>query len=145
MDHLKGLVELGTFSVLGVMGFITLFLAIERFLRYKNIDVKNYESKDELEVELSNNLTLISIIGTNAPYVGLLGTVLGIMATFYALGESGFVGTKTIMIGLALALKATALGLVVAIPSMVFYNLLVRRVEVLLTRWTIHNKKEDEK
>jgi biopolymer transport protein ExbB len=137
MDNLKELVELGTFIVLGLMGFIGLFLTIERVFRYRSIDISKYSNKDELEIELSNNLTLISTIGSNAPYVGLLGTVLGIMVTFYTIGESGFVDTKTIMVGLALALKATALGLVVAIPSMVFYNLLVRKVEVILTKWTI--------
>ncbi|MCV6607766.1 MAG: TonB-system energizer ExbB [Campylobacterales bacterium] len=137
MGELKDLVEIGTFSVLGLMGFIATFLIIERLLRYRSIKLEEYTNKDELEIELSNNLTLISTIGSNAPYVGLLGTVLGIMATFFAIGESGFVETKTIMVGLGLALKATALGLVVAIPSMIFYNLLVRKVEVLLTKWII--------
>ena len=144
MDNIKQFVEYGVFSLLGLMGFIALFLIIERFFRYNSINIENYTSKDELEIELSNNLTLISTIASNAPYIGLLGTVLGIMATFYTLGESGFVETKTVMVGLALALKATALGLVVAILSMIFYNLLVRKVEVLLTRWTIHNKKNED-
>jgi len=63
--------------------------------------------------------------------------VLGIILTFYTMGQSGIVNTKAIMVGLALALKATAMGLVVAIPATMMYNYLVRRIEVLLARWDI--------
>jgi biopolymer transport protein ExbB len=65
----------------------------------------------------------------------LLGTVLGILIAFFDMGQSGTIDTTTIMLGLALALKATALGLIVAIPSVVFYNALLRRVDVLKVRW----------
>ena len=51
------------------------------------------------------------------------------------MGQSGAIETTAIMLGLALALKATALGLLVAIPSIVFYNALLRRVDVLKVRW----------
>ena len=87
---------------------------------------------------------MIYTIASNAPYVGLLGTVAGIMITFYTIGEAGLTDTREVMVGLALALKATGLGLVVAIPSMIFYNLLARRAEVLLAQWEIlHNPKAD--
>jgi biopolymer transport protein ExbB len=74
--------------------------------------------------------------------VGLLGTVLGIMLTFYTMGKEGFMDTSKIMVGLALALKATAVGLLVAIPSVVLYNLLLRRVKVLMMWWEIKNGRE---
>jgi len=76
-------------------------------------------------------------VGSNAPYIGLLGTVLGILITFYDLGQGGAMDARSIMLGLALALKATAGGLVVAIPSMLFYNALLRRVDVLKARWEV--------
>jgi biopolymer transport protein ExbB len=69
----------------------------------------------------------------------LLGTVLGIMLTFYTIGLEGFMDTGKIMVGLALALKATAVGLLVAIPSVTLYNLLLRRVKVLLLDWDVRN------
>jgi len=65
--------------------------------------------------------------------------VLGIMLTFYTMGMDGFLDTGKIMIGLALALKATAAGLIVAIPSIVLYNLLLRKVKVILLLWDIAN------
>ncbi|MER2528744.1 MAG: MotA/TolQ/ExbB proton channel family protein, partial [Candidatus Competibacter denitrificans] len=70
-----------------------------------------------------------------APYVGLLGTVLGIMLTFQTLGATGDIDVKTIMTGLALALKATAAGLLVAIPCVALNNALRRKVRLLLARW----------
>ena len=98
-----------------------------------------FKSKKELELVLGNNLTVISTIASNAPYVGLLGTVFGIILTFYTIGTNGMVDTNAIMMGLALALKATAFGLLVAIPALIFHNYLVRKMEVLITLWEIRN------
>ena len=68
-----------------------------------------------------------------------MGTVAGIMITFVDIGSNSFVDTKTIMTGLALALKATAMGLIVAIPSIVLYNMLVRKAEIVITKWDIYH------
>jgi biopolymer transport protein ExbB len=99
----------------------------------------HYTDKKSLELEITKKLHLIATIGSNAPYIGLLGTVLGIMLTFYTMGKEGFVDTGKIMVGLALALKATAVGLLVAIPSVAIYNLLLRKVKVFLMEWEIRN------
>jgi biopolymer transport protein ExbB len=99
----------------------------------------HFSDKRSLELELTKKLYIIATIGSNAPYIGLLGTVLGIMLTFYTMGREGFIDTGKIMAGLALALKATAVGLLVAIPSVTFYNLLLRKVKVLLMQWEIRN------
>lgn len=80
---------------------------------------------------------VIGTIAANAPYIGLLGTVLGIMLTFHTMGRSGALAVTSIMIGLSLALKATAVGLLVAIPCVVMNNVLRRRVSELLTRYRI--------
>ena len=137
MEELKLIVDYGIIGVLGLMGFLTLYFFIERVMFYSSVDLAAFSTKDELELNLGNNVSAIATIGSNAPYIGLLGTVFGIMLTFYTLGESSSIDTKAIMTGLALALKATAMGLLVAIPSIVFYNILVRKMEVLLTKWTI--------
>ncbi|WP_234697101.1 TonB-system energizer ExbB [Nitrosophilus alvini] len=142
MENLKELVDYGIIGMLFLMSFFAVGFAIERYMFYKKVDLKKYREKNELEIDLSNNLSIIATIGSNAPYIGLLGTVLGIMLTFYAMGQTGMVQTKEIMIGLALALKATAMGLIVAIPSTVFYNLLVRKMEVLVAKWEILNENE---
>lgn len=83
---------------------------------------------------------MIASIASNAPYLGLLGTVLGIMLTFYQIGlDAGAMDTGKIMTGLALALKATAVGLVVALVAVALYNALLRKAKVLSLRWEIAN------
>ena len=92
-------------------------------------------------MDLTDNLSIISVIGSNAPYVGLLGTVIGIMLAFYSMGDAGTIDAKKIMVGLALALKATAMGLIVAMPAIVVYTLLLRKVEKILTVFDIAQDK----
>lgn len=138
-------VDYGVIGVLILMSVIALWLFIERLLYFSTIDVETHINRDKLELELANNVSTIATITVNAPYIGLLGTVLGIMLTFYSLGETGAVDTKQIMSGLALALKATAMGLVVAIPSGIFYNVLVRKIERVLAYWDIAHKSNDQK
>jgi biopolymer transport protein ExbB len=133
-------VDYGIIGILVLMSIASLALFIERMMSYGQVRIEEYKSKDELELDLGNNVSTIATIGSNAPYVGLLGTVLGIMITFYNLGDVGTVDPKKIMTGLAMALKATAMGLVVAIPAIVFYNILLRKMERLLTMWEIKNK-----
>ena len=137
MLPLKEIVEYGVIGVLVLMSIVSLWASFERMLFYRYIKLVLYNNKIELEVDLSKNLTLIATIGSNAPYVGLLGTVFGIILTFVQMGQSGAVDTASIMTGLALALQATAGGLLVAIPSIVFYNLLTRKSEVLVAQWEI--------
>jgi biopolymer transport protein ExbB len=137
MEWLKEGVDYGIIGLLIIMSFIAVAIAIERFLIYRNIRTEEFNDKKSLELTLTNKLHIIATIGSNAPYIGLLGTVLGIMLTFYTMGKEGFMDTSKIMVGLALALKATAVGLIVAIPSVVLYNILLRRAKVLIAEWEI--------
>ncbi len=139
MDIIKQYLDLGIFSILGLMSLLALAYTIERFVHYRNVRVEQYEQLEMLKLDLKRGLAVIATIGSNAPYVGLLGTVFGIMLTFYDIGQSGQIDTKAVMVGLALALKATALGLFVAIPSMVFYNSLLTKAENLQSKWKIAN------
>jgi len=135
MELLHYIVDFGIIGVLILMSIISVATALERRAFYKSIDITNYKDRKELELELTRRLHLIATIGSNAPYVGLLGTVLGIMLTFSTIGREGLADSSKIMIGLALALKATAIGLLVAIPSIIFYNLLLRRVKEIIFKW----------
>jgi biopolymer transport protein ExbB len=142
MEWLKEAVDYGIIWFLLFLSLISVGIAIERHLLYRKIQLEKFTDRKTLEMELTRKLHLIATIGSNAPYIGLLGTVCGIMLTFYTLGRDGFLDTGKIMVGLALALKATAVGLCVAIPSVVLYNLLLRRVKVLLMNWEIQHGRE---
>ncbi|MBN6064316.1 TonB-system energizer ExbB [Aggregatibacter actinomycetemcomitans] len=128
------------------MSVLMLAMVIERFFFLSRVKVSQYSTIYALEIDLNRNLTIISTVGANAPYVGLLGTVIGILLTFYQIGQSGGeVDAGEIMLHLSLALKATALGILVAIPSMIFYNALGRKVEVNRLKWKVLNSQQHKK
>ncbi len=139
MDWLKSIIEYGVIGLLGALSVITVAIAIERFRFFRDICLNEFNNRRLLELALTRRLHLIATIGSNAPYVGLLGTVLGIMLIFYNMGQEGMVDSARIMTGLALSLKATAAGLLVAIPAVVLYNLLLRRAKELLLTWEAHH------
>ncbi len=142
MEWLRAAVDYGIIGVLATMSIIAVAIAVERHLVYKHIRIDDFSDKKSLELNLTSRLHIIATIGSNAPYIGLLGTVLGIMLTFYTMGKEGFMDTSKIMVGLALALKATAVGLLVAIPSVVLYNFLLRKAKVLMMQWEMKNGRE---
>jgi len=134
--------DYGVMGILILMSITTFWLFIERMMYYSSVQIQEYTHRDELELDLTDNINVMSAIGTNAPYIGLLGTVIGIMITFYTLGDAGAVDAKKIMIGLALALKATAMGLIVAIPAIIAYTISLRRVERILTKFDVLQEKQ---
>jgi len=136
VEYLKQIVDYGVIGVLIFMSLIALSIFIERFFYYKRVDIRSFKRKELLERALTNHLTTLATIASNAPYIGLLGTVLAIMQTFIDMSKENLAATK-IMASLALALKTTAVGLFVAIVAIIFYNYLSRKVEVLLAEYEV--------
>jgi biopolymer transport protein ExbB len=134
MEYLKEIVDFGIIGILIFMSILSLTVLIERILYYKKVNLKEFKSKEVLENALTNNLTVVATVASNAPYIGLLGTVLAIMQTFIEISKGGF-ATAKIMASLALALKTTAVGLLVAILAVIFYNYLARKVESILAKY----------
>lgn len=134
IEVLKHLVDYGVIALLVFMSFISFWFFIERIIFYKNMNVNDYKNKKALDVALTKHLTIIGTIASNSPYIGLLGTVIAIMLTFMTM-SNGDIEAAKIMSSLALALKATAVGLVVAIISQIFYNILGRYAEVLESKY----------
>lgn len=139
MDALKNAVDYGVIGLLLVLSVWCVAVAVERWLFYRRLDLGQYSSAQMLEIALTRRLVIIGTVAANAPYIGLLGTVLGIMLTFHTMGTSGTMAVNTIMIGLSLALKATAAGLLVAIPCVVMNNVLRRKIAELLTQYKVEH------
>jgi len=80
--------------------------------------------------ELERGTNLLGTLGNNAPFVGLFGTVLGVIIAFHALGQAGGNAGQMggVMAGIAEALVATGVGLFVAIPAVIAYNVLQKRI-----------------
>jgi len=143
VEQIKHIVDYGIIGLLVFLSFLTFALAIERILFYRSVNLEEYSHEKELELDLSKNLPTIASIGVNAPYIGLLGTVIAIIMTFYIIGDQqDIIDPGEIMKHLALALKATAAGLVVAIPATVFYNALLTKVDRILSEWEILQDKK---
>jgi biopolymer transport protein ExbB len=85
------------------------------------------------EVMLERFLGILGTLGNTAPFIGLLGTVIGIIKAFQALSTAGSGGPNVVAAGIAEALIATAAGLIVAIPAVIFYNYYVSRVRQTIT------------
>ena len=134
MYHIKEIIDYGVIGLLLIMSILAVALFFERLFYFKKINLKEFKSRELLENRLSGNLTAIATIASNAPYIGLLGTVLAIMQTFIIMAQTDMLASK-IMQSLALALKTTAMGLVVAIIATVLYNILVRKIETKLVEY----------
>jgi len=102
-------------------------------MRWKNIALEDLQgilttSRQELGTDLKRGIWIIGTIGSLAPYVGLLGTVIGIIRAFQAMAEHGAGGSEVVAAGISEALVATAAGLFVAIVALMFFNYLQVRV-----------------
>ena len=139
MEALKDIVDFGVIGLLLVLSVWSVAVAVERWLFYRRVDLTQFPNQQLCEMTLTKRLVVIGTVAANAPYIGLLGTVLGIMLTFHTMGTSGAIAVSTIMIGLSLALKATAVGLLVAIPCVVMNNVLRRRVTELMTLYQVQH------
>jgi biopolymer transport protein ExbB len=98
-------------------------------MRWRNIALEDLESvlatsRQEIAVDMKRGLWVIGTIGSLAPYVGLFGTVIGIMRAFQEMAEQGAGGFEVVAAGISEALVATAAGLFVAIVSLTFFNYL---------------------
>lgn len=137
MEWVRQFTEYGITGILLLLSIISLGIAIERKLYYRAVIPDDFTNLKSLELAMTRKLHILATIGSNAPYIGLLGTVMGIMMTFASIGEEGIADTGKIMTGLALAMKATAVGLAVAIPAIVSYNFLLRTVKEKIMEWEI--------
>ncbi len=90
------------------------------------------------EIErLNNMMVLLTIAIAGGPFIGLLGTVVGVMITFAAIAAAGDVNVNAIAPGIAAALLATVAGLAVAIPSLFGYNYFQVRIKGVISEMTV--------
>ncbi len=96
----------------------------------KQMDVAMTSRKARME----RGIVFLGTVGANAPFVGLFGTVLGVIKAFRDMSLESEAGAAAVMAGISEALVATAVGLMVAIPAVVAYNYLSRQVKAVLSR-----------
>ena len=96
------------------------FASLERHLETRISLEKRY---------LEKHVLILGTLGNNAPFIGLLGTVLGVIRAFHDLGASAGQGPEVVMQGISEALVATAVGILVALPCVASYNFFQKRIK----------------
>jgi biopolymer transport protein ExbB len=91
-------------------------------------------------VALKRGNAVLATVGSTSPFVGLLGTVFGIINAFGAMGEAGGAGIQAIAVGIAEALVATGFGIGVAIPAVWFFNYFQTKIDNLTAEMTFVSK-----
>jgi biopolymer transport protein ExbB len=110
-------------------------------LRWRNIALEDlnevlHTARQEMLTELRRGLWFVGTVGSLAPYIGLLGTVVGIMVAFAAIAQTGDAGFEVVSAGISEALIATAVGLLVAIVALMLYNWLQTRLSAIASTAT---------
>jgi biopolymer transport protein ExbB len=105
-------------------------------LRWRNVALEDLQqilntARQEKITELKRGVWFVGTIGSLAPYIGLLGTVIGIIQAFGAIAESGDAGFAVVSEGISEALIATAVGLLIAILALMLYNYLNTRITAI--------------
>jgi biopolymer transport protein ExbB/TolQ len=93
------------------------------------VDERKAGAIEQQRARYESRLAFLGTLGNNAPFIGLFGTVLGIIRAFHDLAGSALQGTQAVMSGIAEALVATGIGLIVALPAVAAYNAFTRHVE----------------
>jgi biopolymer transport protein ExbB/TolQ len=99
---------------------------MERPLKREELEAQLTRTARSQIIQMERNLSILATIGSISPFIGLFGTVLGVMRAFRDLATSGGGGATVVASGIAEALVATAAGLVVAIPAVAAYNYFIR-------------------
>jgi biopolymer transport protein ExbB len=86
----------------------------------------------EEKIVLEKRLTILNTLGNNAPFIGLLGTVLGVIKAFHGLGTLGSTGAEVVMRSISQALLATAAGLFIAIPVVMANNYFSKKIKTII-------------
>lgn len=94
----------------------------------------------EERIFLERRIIILGTLGNNAPFIGLLGTVLGIIKAFYNLGTLGNTGAEVVMRSISTALLSTACGLLIAIPVVMMNNFFSKRLKTIMQNLEILSK-----
>jgi biopolymer transport protein ExbB/TolQ len=110
-------------------------------LPYHQLQELMTATREEERVKLERYLGVLGTLGNSCPFIGLFGTVVGIIKAFHDLAASGSGGPTVVAAGIAEALVATAAGLAVAIPCVMFFNYFMRKVKNMDVEMEVTSKR----
>jgi biopolymer transport protein ExbB len=112
-----------------IQGVAKTLVEAQQYPQSVSAAISSYTKEERMNLE--KGLAVLATLGSNAPFIGLFGTVLGIIRSFAYLGSQS--GTASVMSGISQALFATAFGLFVAIPAVVAFNIFTKMIKDLIT------------
>lgn len=118
------------FTVQSPLGSIYTYIFENYKLPKEELMDKAYRRLDRELVKLEKGLGILSTLGSISPFIGLFGTVIGIIRSFQALSVNEASSYLGVMSGIAEALISTAAGLLVAVPAVMFYNYFIRKIKL---------------
>nr|WP_320116514.1 MotA/TolQ/ExbB proton channel family protein [uncultured Desulfuromonas sp.] len=119
--------------ILLALSVVTLGVILERLYAFMLLRRRYGQlSRRDLLLFGQKRLTVLATLGNNAPFIGLFGTVLGVIKAFHDLHLQEGSGIKVVMGGISEALVATAMGLLVAIPAVIAYNAFSKTLQTWL-------------
>jgi biopolymer transport protein ExbB len=135
-EKLLAIVLVGVDPVLWIliaMSVVSFGVIVERLLVFLSIknQIQTYTAV-QIRIILEKRLGILATFGNNAPFIGLFGTVLGVINAFHVLSNGNDFKVNAVMGGISEALVATAMGLFVAIPCVIAYNYFVRKIKMIL-------------
>jgi biopolymer transport protein ExbB len=149
MEKIKGFIVDGSYKEAidyaktfkgNVAAVVRYGLENRQFPREENDKLMEARRMEE-RLNLDRYLDILGTLGSTCPFIGLLGTVLGIIKSFKDLASTAGGGPEIVMVGISEALVATAAGLAVAIPAVVLFNLFMKRVKVISVEMDAVSKK----
>lgn len=127
----KNFEELNHFSGLSAAVLRTGFSTISKGADSAEATMVSFTNREKQRLE--SHMIILGTLGNNAIYIGLFGTVLGVIKAFHDLAQESGAGPEVVMQGLSEALIATAVGLLVSIPCVIAYNIFQKRLKDLLS------------
>ena len=149
MEKIKGFIVDGSYKEAveycktfkgNVAAVVRFGLENRQFPREENDKLMEAKRMEE-RLNLDRYLDILGTLGSTAPFMGLLGTVLGIMQAFRDLANTTGAGPEVVMVGISEALVATAAGLAVAIPAVIIFNIYMKRVKIISVEMDAVSKK----
>ncbi len=149
MEKIKGFIVDGAYKEAveycktfkgNVAAVVRFGLENRQFPREENDKLMEAKRMEE-RLNLDRYLDILGTLGNTSPFIGLLGTVLGIIKAFKDLASSAGGGPEVVMVGIAEALIATAAGLAVAIPAVIIFNIYMKKVKTISVEMDAVSKK----
>ncbi|MBI4777418.1 MotA/TolQ/ExbB proton channel family protein [Candidatus Desantisbacteria bacterium] len=114
---------------------------VNRYLHKPDLEELMVSTRMEQMIKMERFLNILGTLGNISPLIGLFGTVVGIIRAFHDLAASGSGGPAVVAAGISEALVATAAGLMVAIPAVVFYNYFTKEMKTIVMNMDICSRK----